>query len=87
MGWILTASIYSSTDGYSQSSYAPCFSVIPMIYCVNRCWDAVRTLSILPVTTHISLSYNSTKCTTALYIYPWACTVAPVLSIPLAIVT
>ena len=85
MGWIPAASIVSFTAGYSHSQPVPCFSVIPVIRHAARWWNSVSTLSIYLVTTQLSLTYNSTDWYTALYISPWARTVAPVLSSTLAI--
>ena len=84
MGWIPMASIASTTERYSHSPPTPRFSVIPVIYCAVQWWKPSSTLSISPVTTHISLTYKITDCTTALYIYPQVCTGAPVLSITLS---
>ena len=40
-------------------------------------WKPSITISIAPVTTHISLQYSNTSWTTALYIIVCACTTAP----------
>ena len=87
MGWIPVEFITSSTTGYSHSPPAPHFSIISVIRHTALWWNAVRTLSISLVTTKLYLTYNSTDCATALYIAPRACTVAPILSIPISIVT
>ena len=79
MGWSRAASIASSNDGYSYYSHALSFSIIPVIYHAARWWNYIRTLIIYQVTTPLSLSYNSTKCATTLYITPRALTTAPVL--------
>ena len=55
-----------------------------LISCYLWC-NAIRSLSISPVTNQISLPYNSTNCATAMYIAPWSRTVAPVLSSTIAI--
>ena len=79
MGLRPTFSIASTTDGYSYYAHAPCFSVIPVIHRSSRLWKPSRTKRISPVTTQLFLLYKSTKCTTALYIFPCYHTVAPVL--------
>ena len=61
-------------------STCPTFSVIPVIHSAAQWWNPIRILIISPVTTHLSLPYNSTNCKTSFYIALQALTVAPVLS-------
>ena len=84
MGWSPVFSIAFNTKGYSHSSPVPLFSVIPVICRAARWWNPSRTLSISPFTTQLLLTYKITYSATALYISPWSCTVAPILSITLA---
>ena len=84
MGWIPSASIVSTIEGYSHSPPALRFSIILVIYCAARWQNPYRTLSISPVTTQLSLPYKITDCATAFYIAPGARTVATVLSSTLA---
>ena len=69
--------------GYSHSPLVLRFAVIPVILCAAWWRNPARILSISLVTTQLSLSYNVTNCTTALYIAPRARTVGTVLSISL----
>ena len=84
MGWIPTASIASTNGDYSHSPPAPRFSVSPVIRRASQWCKPSRTLSISPITIQLFLPYNSTDCSTALYIAPRDRTIAPVFSIPLA---
>ena len=86
MEWIPAASIASTTEGYSHYMPGPCFPVIPMIRRAARWRNPSRTLRISPVTTQISLTYNSTNCVTALYIIPRARTVATIFASTLTII-
>ena len=58
-----------------------------MIRCAAQWWNSSRTLIISPVTTQILLPYNRTDCATALYIYTWDRTFAPVVSSIFATIT
>ena len=86
MGWSPADSIASSNNEYSHSLPAPHFVVLPVIRHAARWWNAIRTLSISPVTNQLSLSYNVTDCAATFYIAQQARNVDPVMSITLAIV-
>ena len=60
MGCIPTDSGAVPTRGYSHSLSAPRVDVIPVIRLAARWWNPYRTFSVSPVTTQISLLYNST---------------------------
>ena len=83
MGWIPETSIASTTKSYSHSPPAPRFSVGPIIRHAAWWWKPSRTLRISSVTTQIFLLYNSTNCSTSLYISHQYRTVSPILSITL----
>ena len=87
MGWSPAETIASSTSGCAHSLPAPRFAVIPVIRRAARWCNTVRTLSIYLVTPKLLLPYSNTNCATALYISPWARTVAPILSRTLAIIS
>ena len=74
MEWIPLVSIASTTDGYSHSPPATRFSIVPVIFHDAQWWNPSSTLSISPITNHLSL----------LYISPRVCTIYPVLSSTLA---
>ena len=80
MGWSPAVSISAATGVYSLSLPAPHIDVIPVIRLADQLWNTLKTFSISPVTTQLSLLYISTDYATALYIIPWTRTVALVFA-------
>ena len=80
IGWSPTSSIDATTGGNYHSLSSPCVAIIPVILLDARLRNPSRIFSIPPVTTLLSLPYNITNCSTALYIILRAHNVPPVFS-------
>ena len=70
----------SAIGGQYHSTLAVCHAVIPVITLATLWWNTYITFSTAPVITQISLPYNITDWTTALYIISRARYVAPVFA-------